>query len=90
VEKNTSQVTKADGTRCGSEDEVLARWTEYYEYALNHPAAPPCQSLDDFASCARSDEGIALEPPTLSEVCAAIKRLKNGRAAGSMASQPSC
>jgi len=81
--KDTSLVTKADETRCGSEYEVLARWAEYYECAFNHPAVPPCQSLDGLASCARSDEGIALEPPTLSEVCAAIKRLKNGKAVGS-------
>jgi len=39
--------------------------------------------LDDLVSCARSDEGIALEPPTLSEEYAAINRLKTGKAAGS-------
>jgi len=27
--QDTTQVTKADGTRCGSEDEILARWAEY-------------------------------------------------------------
>jgi len=43
----------------------------------------PRQSLDDLASCTRSDEEIALEPPRLSEACAAIKRLKNGKTAGS-------
>jgi len=30
--QDNSQVTKADGTRCRSEDEVLVRWTEYYEH----------------------------------------------------------
>jgi len=63
------------------EDEVLARWAEFHEYALNHSATPPCQSPDDLASCARSEEGIELIPSTLFEVYAAIIRLKNGKAA---------
>jgi len=50
-----------------------------------------CRLNVDIVCLARSDEGIALEPPTLSEVCAAIKRLKKKEGLRvPMASQPSC
>jgi hypothetical protein len=33
-------VTKADGSPCSSQDELLQRWKEFYDGALNYPNAP--------------------------------------------------
>jgi len=41
------------------------------------------ESLDDLVYHATDDEGIVLDAPTLAEVCAAIRKLKNGKASGS-------
>jgi len=66
-----------------SNDEALARWTDHYESALNHPGETLSSSLNDFVFHTTDDEGIALDSQTLVEVRAAIRKLKNERAAGS-------
>jgi len=53
-----------------------------YEGALNHPCSPPCQDLDDAANTTLPGTDIPDDAPSLEEVQRAIRRLKNGRAAG--------
>ena len=60
----------------------MRRWAEHYEGALNHPPSQPCQELDNAASTTLPDADIADNAPSLDEVQRAIRRLKNGRAAG--------
>jgi len=60
----------------------MRRWAEHYEGALNHTPSQPCQELDDAASTTLPDADIADNAPSLDEVQRAIRRLKNGRAAG--------
>jgi len=45
-----TQVAKSNGDKCRTEKEVLSRWVEYYQTALNHPAAAPCPALDDIGN----------------------------------------
>ena len=75
-------MNKADGSPCLSQQDTLDRWKEYYESALNHPAAPPCPDLEDLAASTVSDADTPIDAPTLDEVHAAIRKLQNGRAAG--------
>jgi hypothetical protein len=74
-------VNKADGSACLLQQEILDRWKEFYESALNHPAAPPCSDLEDLAANAVPDPDTPVDAPTL-EVCTAIRKMQNGRAAG--------
>jgi len=76
-------VARSDGSMCTTPEEVTARWREHYQNTLNHPAATPCADLDDFASSSAPDVTVPEDAPTISEVTRAIRRLKNGRAAGS-------
>lgn len=74
---------KANGDPCKSDDEALARWTEHYESALNHPPALPCTSLDDAARLSTDEPNVSVDAPSLDEVLRAISKLKNGRSPGS-------
>ena len=38
----TAPIVKLDGSACSTTDEVLDRWCEHYESALNHPAGSVC------------------------------------------------
>ena len=49
---------------------------------LNHGAATPCADLEIESSTAIPAPAIALDVPALKEVRLAIRKLKNGRAAG--------
>ena len=75
-------INDASGVPCKSEEDILQRWAEHYEQALNHPAGSLCRELDDLASDATPDTDIADDAPSLEEVQRAIRKLKNGRAAG--------
>jgi hypothetical protein len=77
-----TSVIKSDGTRTRSEEEAQQRWKEYYEEALNHPAAPPSTNPNAEADIATGDNETATDVPTLQELCQAIKRLKNRSAPG--------
>jgi hypothetical protein len=75
-------VQKLDGSSCSSVDEILCRWQEHYESALNFPAASHCQQLADLAANTPPSTTVCIDPPTLDEVRSAITSLKNGRAGG--------
>ena len=75
-------VARLDGSLCTTPDEIADRWTEHYRAALNHPPAAASNDLDYFASASAPDLMVSDDAPSLSEVTKAIKRLKNGKAAG--------
>ena len=54
----------------------------YYQNTLNHSNFTPSADLDDFADFATPDVTVSEDVPMLHEVTRAIRRLKNGRAAG--------
>ena len=81
-ESREAPITKSDGSACRSTKETLDRWREYYGVMLNHVAATQCTYLDDEASTTTTATDIQTNAPTLDEVVKAIRRLKNGRAAG--------
>ena len=60
----------------------LARWREHYNTMLNHPPAMPCPDLTAQASGTSPATDVSSDAPTLAEVCRAIRKLNNGRAAG--------
>ena len=74
-------VNKAHGSACVSQQDILHRWKEFCEFALNHPAAPPCSDLEDLAANAVPDPDTPVDAPALEEVCTAIRKMQNGRAA---------
>jgi Reverse transcriptase (RNA-dependent DNA polymerase) len=75
-------VAKLDGSICATPQESDDRWREHYQVALNHPPATYSADLEDAASSASPDPNISTDAPTLVEVTRAIRRLKNGKAAG--------
>ena len=77
-----SPINDSSGAPCKSDEDTLRRWAEHYEGALNHPPSQPCQELDDAARTTLPDADIPDNAPSLDEVQHAIRRLKNGRAAG--------
>jgi hypothetical protein len=79
---NAVLISHADGRPCRSDEDIMARWKEYYEQALNHCPADPCPELDQEAAIAEEDESVPSDAPTLDEVQCAVRKLKNGRAAG--------
>jgi len=80
---NPVSINKADGSPCEYEDEVLLRWKEHYEQALNHSPGTSSVSLDIESSSATADASASTDEPSLSEVTKAIAKLRNGRAPGS-------
>jgi len=60
----------------------MRRWAKHYERALNHPRSLPCQELDDVTNTTLPDASILVDASSLDEVQRAIRRLRNGRAAG--------
>ena len=75
-------LARLDGTLCGSDEEVLARWTEHYASALNHPPACPSGDIDSQGTCTAEDIGVRADAPTLHEVITAVRKLRSGRSAG--------
>ena len=61
-------IAKQDGSICNKMDEVLDRWSEHYESALNHTPGSPCQVLADIAAEAQEDISVSSDEITLGEV----------------------
>ena len=76
-------VNKSDGSTCTGDEEILERWHEHYDQALNHPSGTACPELDAASLSSIPSPDICTDEPTFDEVMRAIKKLKNGRAAGS-------
>jgi len=80
---NPVSINKADGSPCESEDEVLLRWREHSEQALNHSPGTSSASLDTESSSVTADASASTDEPSLPEITKAITKLRNGRAPGS-------
>jgi len=73
---------KANGSPCDSPDEILQRWREHFEAALNNLPGTHSAELDAEQIDATTDPDISVDEPSLEEVTCAIRKLRNGRAAG--------
>ena len=82
VAGSTVPIGKNDGSPCISADEVLEHWNEHYQQMLNHAPATQCPELDDAAANVANADNVREDAPTLKEVQKAIRKLRNGRAAG--------
>ena len=81
---NPVSINKADDSQCENEDEVLLRWREHFEQALNHSPGTSSASLDTETASATVDASTtSTDEPSLPEVTKAITKLRNGRAPGS-------
>ena len=79
---NSAPVLRKDGSMCTSPDDILARWAEHYQEALNHMPATLDHDLDTEQMAAEDDSSIPTDAPTLEEVESAIKKLKLRKVAG--------
>ena len=68
---------------CENEDEVLLRWREHFEQALNHSPGTSSASLDTESASATADASASTDETSLPEVTKAITKLRNARAPGS-------
>jgi len=75
-------VNKADGSPCTSPKETLHRWREHFTAALNHPPGTRSDDLDTEADTTTRDTDTPVDAPSLDETISAIRKLRNGRAAG--------
>jgi len=75
-------IHKSDGSPCLSEEETLERWREHFISALNHLPGVPSNKLNNEAASTPIDTSVPIDEPSVEEVYAAIKRLRNGRAPG--------
>jgi len=79
-----------NGAPCRSNEEVMQRWSEDFTAALNHLTATTSKSLESESISAVPDPNVKTDEPTVDEVIRAIKKLKNGRAAGPDSIPPNC
>ena len=77
----SSPLTATDSSLLTDAPSKLQRWRENYSTALNKPPLPASDPLHCYSSGVETDT-ISLDPPTLDEVRAAIKKLPTGRAPG--------
>jgi len=75
-------INKANGSPCDSPDEILQCLREHFEAALNHLPGTHSAELDVEQIDATTDPDISVDEPSLDEVTCAIRKLRNGRAAG--------
>ena len=71
-----------DGTPSRSNEEVMQHWSELFAAALNHLPATTSTTLEPESISAVPGPNTMTEEPTVEEVIRAIKKVKNGRAAG--------
>ena len=69
-------------------EEQIKRWTEHFETILNCPEPTLLHDFDSDKDSTTHSLDINMEPFTEDEVRSAIKRLKNGKAAGIDKVQP--
>ena len=79
---HTSPLVSSDGTIVTEPAAKLRCWQEHYTSALCKPPPPPCSEIHDFAEAGVPDGQINLEPPSVPELEAIIKKLPSGRAPG--------
>ena len=77
-----SFIHKFNGSPCVSEEEILERRRQHFISALNHRPGSPSDELDNEAALSPVDTSVSTDKPPMAEVFAAIKSLRNGRAAG--------
>lgn len=75
--RSMEHIKDKNGTILTKDSEIKARWQEHFSEVLNRPEPPqPAEVvLDDIETLP-----INVDPPTLSEVKAVIKELRNGKA----------
>ncbi len=72
---------KRDGSVIPDQARKLRRWEEHFKELLNH-AAPPNTAFSPPDTPAAETYPCEVDPPTLDEVCTAIRQLRNNRAPG--------
>jgi len=82
--KRSSEVQDKDGNLLSSKEDIQARWTEHFQEILNReaPSNPITEEEDGGDEFTDITEEIETNEPTMGEVKVAIRRLKNGKAAG--------
>ena len=78
----------ANGKKAKTYEEQTKRWTEHFETILNCPEPTLLHDFDSDKDSTTHSLDINMEPFTEDEVRSAIKRLKNGKAAGIDKVQP--
>jgi hypothetical protein len=68
-------VNKLDGSQCSSSSELLQRWQEHFELALNFPPADPCPELSDLAEGTPADQNVSDDSPSLDDVLSGHLRM---------------
>ena len=77
--KKCVTINNKDGKTITNSEERKERWKEHFSEILNRPEPEHPLIVDDNVS---EISDIDINPPTVSEIEQAIKRLKNGKAAG--------
>jgi len=68
-------INNTNGSPCDSQDEILQRWREHFEAALNHLPGTHSAELDAEYTDATTDPDISVDEPSLDEVTCAIRKL---------------
>ncbi len=70
-----------DGSVIPDQARKLCQWEEHFKELLNH-AAPPNTAFSPLPTSAAETYLCDVDPPTLEEVCTAIRQLRNNKAPG--------
>jgi len=65
-----------------NDPEKLARWKEWFEALLNKPTITPDPVIVESSHNSAVDSEISIDPPSPTDLKAAMKRIKSGRVAG--------
>ena len=76
-------IRQANGNLCKGPEETLHRWAEHFADLLNcDDPDTPDETLEPAAREAIPDSDVLVDPPSVAEVLAAIRRLRSGKAGG--------